>query len=105
VPRKRKRRRNRSTHSKNCERWEVEHHKDVVRFLKRHTGYVAHYQALKELIRQDPYVAGERLSGRCKWLWKARRGELRVVYSIHPGECKVRIWRAGLRENIYEGLC
>ena len=87
----RKGRRSRSTSSKTCKRWEIEHHKDVVRFLRRHTGYVAHYQALKELIRQDPYGAGERLGGRCKWLWKARRGELRVVYSIHPGECKVRI--------------
>lgn len=88
-----------------CASWEVEHHRDVVRFLKRHPGYVAHYQALKELVRRNPYEAGERLSGRCGWLWRARRGGLRIVYSIHPKECKVRIWRAGLRENIYEGLC
>ena len=105
MKKRRKRRRESVDTSKRCQRWLITEHKSVYRFLLRHPGYVAHYQALKTLLEEDPYRAGERLSGRCRWLWRARRGELRVVYSIHPGECKVRIWRVGLRENIYEELC
>ena len=33
---------------------------------------------------RNPY-AGERLSGKCSWLWKPRLGELRVIYGGEEG--------------------
>jgi len=60
-------------------------------------------KAVSELTK-DPYI-GTRLKGRCSWLWKVRKGSLRIIYEIRTSNKIVYIWRVGLRENIYEGLC
>ena len=84
--------------------WQVLVHRSVRRFEKRHPNYSAMIDRAISLLAGNPYI-GERLSGKCSWLWKLRLGELRVVYEIRGGEKTVYIWRVGLRENIYEGLC
>ena len=84
--------------------WQVLVHRNVRRFEKRHPRYSARIDRAISMLASNPYV-GERLGGKCSWLWKLRLGELRVVYEIREDEKTVYIWRVGLRENIYEGLC
>jgi len=84
--------------------WRVLVHRGVRRFEKRHPNYSAVISRAISLLGSNPY-AGERLSGRCSWLWRLRLGELRVIYEVRRAEKVVYIWRVGLRENIYEGLC
>jgi len=103
VPRKRKRRHRKESGSRGGP-WRVLVHKSIRRFERKHPNYSAVVARALSMLADDPY-AGERLSGRCSWLWKLRLGELRVVYEVRRAERVVYVWRAGLRENIYEGLC
>jgi len=86
------------------ERWTVREHRQVARWLLRHPNYAPVYGRARNLLAEDPY-RGEPLRGRCRGLWKLRVGELRLVYEVRRGERVVYVWRVGLRENIYEGLC
>ena len=84
--------------------WRVFVHRSVRCFERRHPGYRHVVTRAIEMLEEDPYQ-GERLSGRCRGLWRLRLGELRVVYMIDSQAREVSILRAGLRENVYEGLC
>ncbi len=57
-----------------------------------------------DILSRNPYQV-ERLSSWCRGLWKLRFGGLRVVYRVDFAEREVYVLRAGLREDVYEGLC
>ena len=84
--------------------WRVFIHRSVRRFEKRHPEYRHVVTRAIRVLEGNPYL-GERLSGRCRGLWKLRVGELRVVYRIDRRAGEVYVLRVGLRENVYEGLC
>ena len=86
-----------------CRRYELREHRSVAKFLVRHPNFIRVYTRLREEILQDPHNAGEPMKGKCKGLFRARKGRLRAIYRIEG--CTVVIERVGLRENIYEGLC
>ena len=89
--------------SSRCRSYGLREHRSVARFLARHPEYVGVYARLRDAILRDPYGVGERLMGRCRGLFKARSGRLRIIYRIEG--CTIIVERAGLRENVYEGLC
>ena len=84
--------------------WRVYVHRGVRKFEKRHPEYKHVVARAIESLSRDPYQ-GERLAGRCRGLWKLRLGRLRVIYRVDPARREVFVLRAGLRENVYEGLC
>jgi len=85
-------------------RWIVREHRSVAKWLLRHPNYYSAYTHARAILAENPY-AGEPLSGRCRSLWKLRVGDLRVIYEIRKEEQIVYVWRVGLRENVYVGLC
>ena len=89
--------------SSRCESYELREHRSIAKFLARHPEYASVYARLRNTILRDPYEAGKRMRGRCRGLYKARSGRLRIIYRVEG--CIIIIERAGLRENIYEGLC
>ena len=86
-----------------CNSYELREHRSIARFLARHPEYAGVYARLRDAVLRDPHRVGEHMRGRCRGLYRARSGRLRVVYRVE--ECIVIIERAGLRENIYESLC
>ena len=84
--------------------WVVREHRRVAKWLLRHANYAPVYGRARNMLASNPYQ-GEPLAGRCRGLWKLRVGDLRIVYEIRRAERVVYVWRVGLRENIYEGLC
>ena len=89
--------------SSRCRSYGLREHRSVAKFLARHPEYAGVYARLRDAVLRDPHGVGERMRGRCRGLYRARSGRLRVVYWVE--ECIVIIERVGLRENIYEGLC
>ncbi len=74
------------------------------KFEKRHPEYKHVIARAIASLSGNPYQ-GERLTGRCRGLWKLRLGKLRVIYRVNHAEREVYVFRVGLRENIYEDLC
>jgi len=52
-----------------------------------------------ERARGDPYM-GEPLHGRCRGLYRLRKGRLRLAYWLDTEHCVVRIAKIGYRECI-----
>jgi mRNA-degrading endonuclease RelE of RelBE toxin-antitoxin system len=84
-------------------KWKVERHRRVNKWLRHHPEAKAYYDAAVEALKTNPYV-GEPLHGRCRGLYKLRKGQLRLVYRLIPEECTILIEAVGYRENIYEEL-
>ena len=84
--------------------WKVVIHRSVRKFERRHPEYKGVIAKAVSELAEDPYI-GTRLKGKCSWLWKLRKGNLRVIYEVRASSKTVYVWRVGLRENIYEGLC
>ncbi|SNS85838.1 mRNA-degrading endonuclease RelE, toxin component of the RelBE toxin-antitoxin system [Geodermatophilus saharensis] len=49
----------------------------------------------------DPYRVGKPLRFDLEGYWSARRGQYRVVYSIHDDEILVRVVRISHRADVY----
>ena len=49
----------------------------------------------------DPYRVGKPLRFDLEGFWSARRGQYRVVYSIHDDEVLVRVVRISHRADVY----
>jgi mRNA interferase RelE/StbE len=49
----------------------------------------------------DPYRVGKRLRFELEGHWSARRGQYRVIYSIHDHEVLVRVIRLSHRADVY----
>ena len=86
-----------------CKTYGLREHRRVGKFLAKHPQFIELYVELRDAVVKDPYRMGQRLRGRCRGLYKARKGELRIAYRIT--DCTVVVEAAGLRENFYEELC
>ena len=51
----------------------------------------------------DPYRVGKPLRFELEGFWSARRGQYRVIYSIHDDEILVRVVRISHRADVYGG--
>jgi mRNA interferase RelE/StbE len=49
----------------------------------------------------DPYRVGKPLRFELEGYWSARRGQYRVIYSIHEDEILVRVVRISHRSDVY----
>lgn len=49
----------------------------------------------------DPYRVGKPLRFELEGYWSARRGQYRVIYSIHDEEILVRVVRTSHRADVY----
>ena len=49
----------------------------------------------------DPYRVGKPLRFELEGYWSARRGQYRVIYSIHDDEVLVRVVRISHRADVY----
>jgi len=49
----------------------------------------------------SPYRVGKPLRFELKGYWSARRGQYRVIYSIHEDEVRVRVVRISHRAAVY----
>ncbi len=49
----------------------------------------------------DPYRVGKPLRFDLEGYWSARRGQYRVIYSIHDNEVLVRVVRISHRADVY----
>jgi mRNA interferase RelE/StbE len=52
-------------------------------------------------LAEDPYRVGKLLRFQLKGYWSARRGQHRVIYSIHDDEVVVRVVRVSHRADVY----
>jgi mRNA interferase RelE/StbE len=52
-------------------------------------------------LAEDPYRVGKPLRFRLEGYWSARRGQYRVIYSIHDDEVLVRVVRISHRADVY----
>jgi mRNA interferase RelE/StbE len=52
-------------------------------------------------LAEDPYRVGNPLRFQLEGYWSARRGQYRVIYSIHDDEVLVRVVRISHRADIY----
>ncbi|MCZ2860780.1 type II toxin-antitoxin system RelE family toxin [Blastococcus sp. VKM Ac-2987] len=52
-------------------------------------------------LAQDPYRVGNQLRFQLEGYWSARRGQYRVIYSIHDDEVLVRVVRISHRADVY----
>jgi mRNA-degrading endonuclease RelE of RelBE toxin-antitoxin system len=52
-------------------------------------------------LAEDPYRVGKPLRLRLEGYWSARRGQYRVIYSIHDDEVLVRVVRISHRADVY----
>jgi mRNA-degrading endonuclease RelE of RelBE toxin-antitoxin system len=51
--------------------------------------------------RADPYRVGKLLRFGLEGYWSARRGQYRVIYSIHDDEVLVRVVRISHRADVH----
>jgi mRNA-degrading endonuclease RelE of RelBE toxin-antitoxin system len=49
----------------------------------------------------EPHRVGKPLRLELEGLWSARRGQYRVIYSIHDGQVLVRVVRLSHRADVY----
>jgi mRNA interferase RelE/StbE len=49
----------------------------------------------------DPYQVGKPLRFELEGYWSARRGQYRVIYSVHDDEILVRVVRISHRADVY----
>jgi mRNA interferase RelE/StbE len=49
----------------------------------------------------DPYRVGKRLRLELEGYWSARRGQYRVIYSVHDDQVLVRVIRISHRADVY----
>ena len=52
-------------------------------------------------LAEDPYRVGKPLRFELEGYWSARRGQYRVVYSIHDDRVLVRVVRISHRADVY----
>ncbi|MGZ4595241.1 MAG: type II toxin-antitoxin system RelE family toxin [Actinomycetes bacterium] len=52
-------------------------------------------------LAEDPYRVGKPLRLVLEGYWSARRGQYRVIYSIHDDEVLVRVVRISHRADVY----
>ena len=52
-------------------------------------------------LADDPYRVGKPLRFELEGYWSARRGQYRVIYSIHDEEVLVRVVRISHRADVY----
>lgn len=52
-------------------------------------------------LAEDPYRVGKPLRFQLEGYWSARRGQYRVVYSIHDERVLVRVVRISHRADVY----
>jgi mRNA interferase RelE/StbE len=52
-------------------------------------------------LADDPYRVGKPLRFELEGYWSARRGQYRVIYSIHDGQVLVRVVRISHRADVY----
>jgi mRNA-degrading endonuclease RelE of RelBE toxin-antitoxin system len=52
-------------------------------------------------LAEDPYRVGKPLRLQLEGYWSARRGQYRVIYSIHDDEVLVRVVRISHRADAY----
>jgi mRNA interferase RelE/StbE len=52
-------------------------------------------------LAEDPYRVGKPLRFQLDGYWSARRGQYRVIYSIHDDEVLVRMVRISHRADVY----
>ena len=52
-------------------------------------------------LADDPYRVGKPLRFQLEGYWSARRGQYRVIYSIHDEEVLVRVVRISHRADVY----
>ena len=52
-------------------------------------------------LAEDPYRVGKPLRLELEGYWSARRGQYRVIYSIHDDQILVRVVRISHRADVY----
>jgi mRNA-degrading endonuclease RelE of RelBE toxin-antitoxin system len=52
-------------------------------------------------LAEDPYRVGKPLRLELEGYWSARRGQYRVIYSIHGDQILVRVVRISHRSDVY----
>jgi mRNA-degrading endonuclease RelE of RelBE toxin-antitoxin system len=52
-------------------------------------------------LAEDPYQVGKPLRLKLEGYWSARRGQYRVIYSIHDDQVLVRVVRISHRADVY----
>jgi mRNA-degrading endonuclease RelE of RelBE toxin-antitoxin system len=52
-------------------------------------------------LAEDPYRVGKPLRLELQGYWSARRGQYRVIYSIHDDQVLVRVVRISHRSDVY----
>jgi mRNA-degrading endonuclease RelE of RelBE toxin-antitoxin system len=52
-------------------------------------------------LAEDPYRVGKPLRLELEGYWSARRGQYRVIYSIHDDQVLVRVVRISHRADVY----
>ncbi len=52
-------------------------------------------------LAEDPYRVGKPLRLELEGYWSARRGQYRVIYSIHDEQVLVRVVRISHRSDVY----
>lgn len=52
-------------------------------------------------LAEDPYRVGKPLRLELEGYWSARRGQYRVIYSIHDDQVLVRVVRISHRSDVY----
>jgi mRNA interferase RelE/StbE len=56
---------------------------------------------LYDPLAEDPYRVGKPLRLELEGYWSARRGQYRIIYSIHDNQVLVRVVRTSHRSDVY----
>ena len=84
-------------------RYDVELHRSVRRFLRRHHELAAIWDEISSRISESPRQGGRinHLKGRwhCNYRW--RQGDYRLLYEVIDGENVVHVYHAGARGDVY----
>ena len=84
-------------------RYDIELHRSVRRFLRRHGELASRWGDIARRISESPRRGARinHLKGRwhCNYRW--REGDYRILYEVIDGENVVHIYHAGVRGDVY----
>ncbi|EHK3564238.1 type II toxin-antitoxin system RelE/ParE family toxin [Campylobacter upsaliensis] len=84
--------------------YNIEYHKDFIKFLKKHQDIQAKVFASFETIAQNPYEAKldiKKLQGRANH-YRLRIGKYRFLYEVLESEILIYAYKADSRGDIYK---
>ncbi|ELD5175120.1 type II toxin-antitoxin system RelE/ParE family toxin [Campylobacter upsaliensis] len=84
--------------------YNIEYHKDFIKFLKKHQDIQAKVFASFETIAQNPYAAKldiKKLQGRTNH-YRLRIGKYRFLYEVLENEILIYAYKADSRGDIYK---